>query len=529
MVRPFRLVLLLMAVLTVSCQEKEDRLRTERTSGLVRELLTKLDSADVYAARKEAAIEDSKIKLQGANTYRETYNVLYDIANQYAHYSLDSSLVYFERAVRVAENAGDKYLEITAEVRRSTMLTIGGFYMEAAEILNSVPRKKLHESQFVPYYNAWSSLYHELSISPYEPHSFKEEYRERYYAYRDSLVSVADTMSSHYLRHMERMEARNGNFEQARRYNAIRMANIEDHKSYAYATCLYDRFMIAYQYEDNLAGEDVDDLLEAAIIELEYCNRDITSMLRVVNLLNDIGEVEDAKKVSDYYYASLLKFGSKKRLLECGDVAITTNEQNLLLLKKKNREFKIAIVFISLLAIALLFALFKIYSSRHKIIKLKDNLQQSGKISKGYLGVVFKLYSSYIKRLDVFRTKIYSTLKKGNVEQTLELASPSKDLISEERRSLFHHFDTAFVDIFPDFIETVNSYLKPEMRITPKRTEVLNNELRIVALMKLGIQDNEEIAEMLHCTVKTVMNLKAIFKSRLAVSEKVFNKAISDL
>ena len=135
MVRPFRLVLLLMAVLTVSCQEKEDRLRTARTSGLVRELLTKLDSADVYAARKEAAIEDSKIKLQGAKTYRETYNVLYDIANQYAHYSLDSSLVYFERAVRVAENAGDKYLEITAEVRRSTMLTIGGFYMEAAEIL----------------------------------------------------------------------------------------------------------------------------------------------------------------------------------------------------------------------------------------------------------------------------------------------------------------------------------------------------------------------------------------------------------
>ena len=160
---------------------------------------------------------------------------------------------------------------------------------------------------------------------------------------------------------------------------------------------------------------------------------------------------------------------------------------------------------------------------------LKDNLQQSGKISKGYLGVVFKLYSSYIKRLEVFRGKIYSTLKKGNIEQTLELASPSKDLISEERKNLFYHFDTAFVDIFPDFIEIVNSFLKPEMRIVPKRTEVLNNELRILALIKLGIEDNEEIAEMLHCTVKTVMNLRAIFRSRLAVPEKVFNKAISEL
>jgi hypothetical protein len=109
------------------------------------------------------------------------------------------------------------------------------------------------------------------------------------------------------------------------------------------------------------------------------------------------------------------------------------------------------------------------------------------------------------------------------------LASPSKDLVSNERRDLFHHFDTAFVDIFPDYIEKVNSFLKPEMRITPKRTEILNTELRILALIKLGIEDNEEIAEMLHCTVKTVMNQRAVFRSRLAVPEKVFNKAISEL
>ena len=527
--KSLRLVLLLVAVLSLSCQKREERLHTEKTSGLVRELLTKLDSADVYAARKEAAIEDSKIKLQGANTYRETYNVLYDIANQYAHYSLDSSLVYFERAVRVAENAGDKYLEITAEVRRSTMLTIGGFYMAAAEILNSVPRKALHGPLRVPYYNAWMSLYREVYSSSYEPDAFKKEYNDRYEEYRDSLICVADTMGVHYLRNMERKEARAGNYAEARRYNAIRMANTPDQKSYAYATCLYDRFMISYHYEGKLKGEDVDDLLQAAIIELEYSNRDINSMLIVVTLLNDIGEVEDAKKVSDYYYASLLKFGSRKRLLECGEKAMVINEENFRMLHKKNNQFKLAILFISLMTVALLFALLKINSSRNKIVRLKDNLQQSGKISKGYVGVVFKLYSSYIKRLDAFRMKIYSTLKKGNIEQTLELASPSKDIISDERKNLFHHFDTAFVDIFPDFIETVNSFLKPEMKIIPKRTEVLNNELRILALIKLGIEDNEEIAEMLHCTVKTVMNLRAIFRSRLAVPEERLNKAISEL
>ena len=523
-----RFVLLLTALLALSCQ-REQRLRTERTSGLVRELLTKLDSVDVYEARKEAEIERLKLQLKSFDTYRKKYDVLYEIANQYAHYVLDSSLVYIEKAADIARNAGYERLEIYAEIRRSTMLTIGGFYMEAAEILSSLPRNILDGVQVIPYYNAWMSLYREVYSSSYEPVDFKDKYYDRFEVYRDSLVCVADTQSIHYLRNMERKEAQAGNYAEARRYNAIRINNIKDHKSEAYATCLYDRFMIAYHYEGNPRGEDIDDLLQAAIIELEYSNRDINSMLRVVSLLNDIGEVKDAKKVSDYYYASLLKFGSRKRIIECGLEAMTVNEQNLLFIEKKNNQFIIAIAFVSLMAIALLFAMFKINRSHRKISALKDNLQQSGKISKEYLGVVFKLYSSYIRRLEVFRTKIYSTLKKGNVDQTLELASPSKDIISEERRSLFHHFDTAFVDIFPDFIETVNSYLKPDMKIVPKRTEVLNNELRILALIKLGIEDNEEIAEMLHCTVKTVMNLRAIFRSRLAVPERVFNKVISEL
>ena len=523
-----RFVLLLTALLALSCQS-EQRLRTERTSGLVKELLTKLDSADVYAARKETEIDSLKLQLINVGTDREKCGLLYDIANLYAHYILDSSLVYIEKASTLAGTSGNERLRISPEIRRSTLLTIGGFYKEASDVLVSVPRKGLQGYQLSAYYNAWRSLYHELYTSSYEPPTFRAEYEVKYNMYRDSLLSVSDTLSQQYLRNMEKKEARAGNIEQARRYNAIRIENTSDQKSLAYATSLYDRYMLAYQYEGRVTGKDIDDLLEATIIELECCNRDINSMLRVVSLLNDIGEVEDAKKVSDYYYESLLKFGSKKRVLECGMEAMTVNEQNFTLLQKKNREFIIAISFISLMAVVLLFAMFKINRSHRKISALKDNLQQSGKISKGYLGVVFKLYSSYIKRLETFRGKIYSTLKKGNVEQTLELASPSKDVISEERKNLFHHFDTAFVDIFPDFIEVVNSCLKPEMTITPKRTEVLNNELRIIALIKLGIQDNEEIAEMLHCSVKTVMNLKAIFRSRLAVPEERFNKVIMEL
>ena len=127
----------------------------------------------------------------------------------------------------------------------------------------------------------------------------------------------------------------------------------------------------------------------------------------------------------------------------------------------------------------------------------------------------------------MFRTKINSSIRKGHLEQALELTSPSGEIASEERRKLFQNFDPAFVDIFPDFIDVVNSCLKPGQKIVPKRTEILSNELRILALIKLGIEDNNEIAGMLHCSVKTVQNLRSILKARLAVPEEEFNRIIS--
>ena len=326
---------------------------------------------------------------------------------------------------------------------------------------------------------------------------------------------------------MEKKADRAGDFDEARRYNAIRFSAISDPRSGAYATCLYDRFLTAYYYEGKLTGEAVDDLLESAIIEVEICNRNIASLLRVEALLININEVKAAKKVSDYYYSSLRRFGSRTRLLEGGEQAIKILDRNQQLLQARNKELMVTIALISLLVVGMVFLLVVMIRSRRKIERLNEDLQRSGKISKNYVGVVFQLYSSYIKRLDVFRTKIHSSLRKGNVEQALELTMPSGDIAAEERKELFHNFDKAFMDIFPDFIETVNSCLKPGEKIVPKKTEILTTELRILALMKLGIEDIDKIAEMLHCSVKTVYNLRSVLKARLAVSEEEFKKTIS--
>ena len=520
------MVLILFSAILFSCN-KIGSPHTPHTERLINELLVKLDSTDVYAARKEREIEAYKAKLvecQG-DPYKN-FESLYEIGEKYATYSIDSTLVYLDKASKVAEAIGCNSLRLKTQVRKASILTSGGFYVEAQGILSSLPRASFRGEPLTMYYSTWALLYHELYASYYIPEQFEAEYRQKYTQYRDSLLMVADTASVLYLRNMERKEARAGNFAEARRYNEIRRQKLGSQEGAAYATFLYDRYFLAAHYEGNLTGEAVDDLLRSAIIEVEASNYDIASLLRVESYLHDNNKVTEAKKVSDHYYSSLRFLGSRKRLIDGGELAITIANSSFNDIMKKNRSLMIFIIFISVLAIALIFTLYIIRKYLRRISKLNKQLKRTGKISRRYVGVIFQLYSSYIKRLEAFSMKIRTNVKRGDIDHVLELTKMSGDSSSEERRMLFHNFDSAFVDIFPDFIQTVNSCLKSDSQITPKKTEILNNELRILALNKLGIEDNKEIADMLMCSIKTVYNLRSTFKARLAISEKAFNRVI---
>ncbi len=500
--------------------------RTERTDSLLNELLVKLDSSEVYAARKEAAIDSLKARLSASTEIDEHYSLLHSIARGYADCKVDSAIFYLEKLVGLAQQAQDDSVLFRSRMDLANVLSDAGYYMESFQILNEVPRGRLSGELLVRYFYTKASFYHILYNSYKEPESFREEYREQYSQYRDSVLQLADTSGILYLHAIERKEARAGNFDKARHYNAVWKSKINNPRSAQMATCLYDSFAIAYVYEYNFNGEDIDNLLESAILEVELGKLNIASLNRVQTLLLGENKYKEAKKVSDYYFASLLKFGSRVRLIDVIDQTVRVNKQSLRSLRRSYAFSIMAIVLISVLVAALVIAVIRINSSRHKVQALNEELKRSDSIAKGYVGVVFKLYSSYIKRLEVFRAKIHSNLKKDRIDTALELTIPSGEFESEERKALFRHFDTAFVSIFPDFIEKVNSCLRPDAVIVPKKTEILNGELRVLALSKLGIEDSDEIAEMLHCSVKTVYNLRSIVKSRLAVPEADFRRIL---
>ena len=79
---------------------------------------------------------------------------------------------------------------------------------------------------------------------------------------------------------------------------------------------------------------------------------------------------------------------------------------------------------------------------------------------------------------------------------------------TEDFKLFISKFDTIFLSIFPDFVESFNALLKEDERIQVKEGELLTPELRIYALIRLGINDNSKIANFLHYSLQTVYNYR---------------------
>jgi len=95
--------------------------------------------------------------------------------------------------------------------------------------------------------------------------------------------------------------------------------------------------------------------------------------------------------------------------------------------------------------------------------------------------------------------------------------------IKKDRDKLFYTFDHVFIKIFPNFITDFNALFHKEDQIWPKEDEVLTTDLRIFALIRMGISDTETIAKILEYSEKTIYVYKMRMKAKAIVPGDQFD------
>ena len=162
---------------------------------------------------------------------------------------------------------------------------------------------------------------------------------------------------------------------------------------------------------------------------------------------------------------------------------------------------------------------------RAHLERANEQLQMSNHIKEEYIGRFLKLCSTYIDRLDAYRRMVNKKLTGGQVEELLKMVR-SRDVLDTDLKELYENFDTAFLHLFPDFVGKFNKLLQPEERIILRKGELLNTELRIFALIRLGIDDSSQFAEFLRYSVNTIYNYRAKVKNKACISRDDFETCV---
>ena len=184
-----------------------------------------------------------------------------------------------------------------------------------------------------------------------------------------------------------------------------------------------------------------------------------------------------------------------------------------------------ALLVAGVLAMALLYKRYRRLSESRKRIndRLNDTvgelastneqLLERNKIKEQYLGR-FLTFSSFLIDKNELRRKAMNRLAMEDRLKELKSQLKSPHFDYENAKLFYENFDSAFINIYPNFIDEVNNLLTPEAQIEPKEGEKLTRELRILALIRLGITDNKEIASILRSSIATIYTYRSRLKSR---------------
>ena len=313
-------------------------------------------------------------------------------------------------------------------------------------------------------------------------------------------------------------------------------------------------------------------LTMSAIADVNISNADIASMDELAKLLfnNGQGDIYRAYRYVNYCLNKAISFPNRVRAIGINKLLDDVNKAFNERIMQEKRRSDSALVAVCILAAVLISAIVIIIVQNRRLRRQSDTLDKANKtlnanvselslaqkqlneanaqlkelntdlqqknedlneanyVKEEYIGYIFTICSNYIRKLEEFRSSIHVKAVSKKYKEILE-DTDCTDMMRDELKDFYRSFDSIFLHIYPDFINDFNSLLQPDKRITPKEGELLNTDLRIYALVRLGITDSIKIAEFLHCSPQTVYNNRFKVRTHALVPKKDFAEAVRTL
>lgn len=504
-----------------------------------------------FIAIREARISKLRAKLHKEKNKRARLNYSSRLFEEYKSYQNDSAIAYLTKAISLSVELKDND---TANYYRSLLAfqySSSGMYTEALTMLNSQQKDQLQGKALAQYYISQTHLYGEVAY--YTSH---ESQQRQFYAKADSckqlLFQVLKPDDDIALQYHEMNYYNRKDFAKAIEINNQRMKGL-DPNDHQYAVVAFYRYLDYYLAKDTLAMEYW--LTQSVLNDIRNAVMDQGGMWELTHFLLNSGDVERAYRYIGFATDCANRFNSRMRNWQITSTLARINKTYEKLQKKTNTRLRGLVGGISLLSLFLLIMI--IYSHRQhkqlaiaqKQLKLKNGeliasneqlsdvvkqlnrmiklLDDSNKVKEEYVGRFLYMCSVYIDRMTSYRKQVIKKLKTKQYD-TLYQDTRKLEADEKETKELYQNFDSAFLHLYPNFVEEFNQLLRPEERI-PSSSTNLTTPLRIFALIRLGIDDSGKIAEFLHYSVNTIYNYRARVKNGAQGDRELFEDQVKKI
>lgn len=505
---------------------------------------------------KEVALLTNELAL--ANDDELRYDLSFRLYDKYRPFINDSAIYYLNQCITLAERL--RHPSRAGECRSLLALRCSnaGMYDEALEILQQIQPATLDQHALGVYYEAQNHVYNELA---YYTHleDMRVKYQEKADKYQEQLLAVVpDTSDVSFLRR-EMIDMTAGRYEQSKAINGEWLKHVTP-GSHRYALVALYRYLEYKAVNDSI--EMMYWLSESALSDVRNAVLDQGSLWELANQLMLQGDVDRSYRYITFTSDCAGKYGSRQRSWQIAPLlaAIANNykEQS----EQNSHRLKQTIIVISVMALLLLASLFYVNRQRKRLAAtqkrqektnamlananellheknqelsdvnsqlhlLNAQMAESNRVKEEYVGRFMRLCSIYIDKMDVFRKRVNKMIKNHEYEE-LYNTTRSHDSKNQQLEELFGSFDAAFLHLFPNFVEEVNQLLKPDQRLALEKDKRMNTDLRILALIRLGIDDSSKIAEFLNYSVNTIYNYRARLKSNAIVDRDDFEQCVKE-
>ncbi len=473
-----------------------------------------LERRMVFIKLRQLKIDSLTEKLKSRPNSHE---LLLKIADSYTAFNNDSALHYLQIGRNVA-TGNDK---LPFVLKHFSLMPLSGAVAQAVQEFDSIDASLLPKSYLPMYFESGRQMYSYLSAFSGIDEKYRDTFKKKAIELQCRLLELLQEGTSDYKYHLGEYYFFNGEKGKSQ----VLLEEVFENgpiSSNHRARAAHHLATIAHERGDEYTY--IYYLTQAAIA-------DVTSATREVAALQELGSFLYSKKDLDRSYtyltaalANAVECGATIRMLESSrSLPIIERAKSAQIESKEHTIYTILCILV-LIMLALVATLFLLHREIKKMQKLQVSLQKANKTKEVYISQFLSLCSIYMDKLNQFCKIANRKIATGKVDDLYKLTKSGK-FVEEQSSEFYEVFDNAFLHLYPDFPAQVNELLRPDERIELKEGELLNTDLRILAFLRLGIEDSSRIAQVLNYSINTIYAYRNRTKAK-AINKDTFEADI---